>query len=320
MVDSAPQVCKIRRKKMQKNIELEIFLVETKNRFYLNINNSYGKINDYLVNDKKVNQSFLGNWGYSDSYPVKISKFIKENLNKYKLILKDIDGLSEKFEKELCVDEVLEYCSGDIYDSEWKEEYEHLKSLYDLVSIESREVEVEYKFTIIQHIKYDDEIDFKGMKIPAVKTSPFYLDSNIFIDENDVAYEIGDSLTVPKILIHDRPCKLSSEKSYCIVRKYIKDNIDERYGIITSDYDFCFKVCKKIKSEHIPKDSIEVFSMTYSPTNYKGYIPIKPFEGKNLNDLKINIESFCKEIIAKVNSRLMECPHCKGYGVIVDRS
>ena len=125
-----------------------------------------------------------------------------------------------------------------------------------------------------------------------------------------------------------------------IVKYDFKENIDSKYATITSDYDFCFTVKKKIELFTPEKYELdvspikarkpryetryrktrehEIFEMTYSPENYKGYTPIKEFEGKDLKDLKHNIEVFCKNLIEKINTPLKDCPHCKGYGVILD--
>ncbi len=105
-----------------------------------------------------------------------------------------------------------------------------------------------------------------------------------------------------------KPSALSSEDSYKIIRAYIKEKIDGRYAEITSDYDFCFTVKKKIKlttpytetfspifgkgksrKELISNRSVQIFEMTDDVKKYNGYTPIKGFVGKDHADLKKNI-------------------------------
>ncbi len=56
--------------------------------------------------------------------------------------------------------------------------------------------------------------------------------------------------------------------------------------------------------------------MTYSPEGYKGYTPIKSFEGKNEIDLKTQINSYLKELMDVINEPLRECPTCQGTGIV----
>jgi hypothetical protein len=146
----------------------------------------------------------------------------------------------------------------------------------------------------------------------------------------------------PDILLPSRPCKLTSQQMYKIVREYIKQNINYTYATITSDYNFCFTVQKKIildnpyenkteikkqngHSYHPPKYNtkytkdrlVPIFEMTYSPENYKGYTSIPEMWGENQEDLKEKVDRYCQELIEIINKPLVDCPHCHGEGVIL---
>jgi len=143
---------------------------------------------------------------------------------------------------------------------------------------------------------------------------------------------ILDQITTHPILLSTKPCKLSRQDSYNIVRKYIKSNIDPKWASITSDYDFCFAVSKTIQHEpekysvnvgkrkpkyetrYTRSRTAQVYKVAPSPR--EGYPVIEQFEGKNEEDLRNNIQKFLDELIEIINKPLVECEHCKGYGVI----
>jgi len=145
----------------------------------------------------------------------------------------------------------------------------------------------------------------------------------------------------PSILLPETPCIMSSEQMYKIVRQHIKQHINYDYAKITSDYDFCFTVKKKInlaepftqqwevtknngKSYRPPRydrryvsvREVEIFEMTYAPKYYQGYTAIPSIEANNEDELKLKIDNICNEIIKVINEPFVDCPHCKGMGVI----
>lgn len=112
---------------------------------------------------------------------------------------------------------------------------------------------------------------------------------------------------------------------------------------IAKYFDFCFSVSKRLKlsepyivTEEIKKSNgrsyknpkireiytddkkIKCFEMTSEKDMYKGYTPIRGIEAENEEELQIKIEKLCKCVIDKINEPLIECPHCKGRGVIID--
>ena len=209
--------------------------------------------------------------------------------------------------------------------------YENLRGLYELKKdvVPDTVSAVEFSLKLIA-------------EIPSIKDySKFSFsagDKRGLINKNNIETYSLDKILFPKILRLERPCFLSSKDSYDIVRAYVKANINNAYATITSDYDFCLTVKKKIllnkaesyladisrfgarkpKYETQYRDSreIEIFEMTHKDSNYKGYTPIEGFKGSNADDLDKNIKIYLDELMAKINAPLKDCECCKGRGVI----
>lgn len=224
------------------------------------------------------------------------------------------------------------------WDDSWVIQYAHLKSLYELKTTSVPDVLMPVPFNFNVFLELDKIVDYGGFSYPVQKTRWAH-EGFIPLTQENVSHEDIDTILFPDIILPARTSSLTSEQTYKIIRKHIQDNIDPKYAKITSDYDFCFTVAKKIPlHEKVPYQrdisrlnsrkpkyvtdyrynrDIVVFEMTYSPENYKNYTPITPFTGKNVEDLKNNIDSFLKELMEKINEPLKDCPHCKGQGVII---
>ncbi len=151
--------------------------------------------------------------------------------------------------------------------------------------------------------------------------------------------ELEKALT-PEALLHERPCFLTSEQTYKIVRAYIEDNINGAISRITSDYDFCFTVKKKVaikpwikqreimtargRSYRPPKfvtskvesREIEIFEMTHANAKYAKYTVIEGFRGDNYRSLAENIKTYLDELMEFINQPVVECQTCQGCGHI----
>lgn len=217
---------------------------------------------------------------------------------------------------------------GEDFPDEWAQ-YE---SLYARKSDpqEVKEVEVEFTLEIVLEV---DNI-----------TSPVEMSYEVVsgkrpITHQDVQYQVLDQILFPNLLLPERPCRLSSKQTYQIVRRYVKDRIDLTVASITSDYDFCFTVKKRIPLATPVKYTVDVnsgykrrrpkyvektrtereetcFEMTYSPKNYDNYTPIKGFEARSQAELKTEIDDYCQRLVAFINKPLRECETCNGRGVI----
>lgn len=228
-----------------------------------------------------------------------------------------------------------EYAIGNPLYSDYRRLYrryrEHLPSTFEDVPFE-----VEYKGSFKYELIDDD---FRNLKIDV--TTGEHTDK---IDLSRVAtYEEIEQLLVPELVIHTRPCSVSQDVTYKIVRSHIKRNIDPRVAEITSDYDFCFTVKKVIKinpwvekveiktkrgrSYHPPRFSTrthaekteQIFEMC-PEKRYSYYTPIKSFKGDNLADLADNIKHFLDELMLVINSPVVECATCGGIGNIVQKA
>jgi hypothetical protein len=65
--------------------------------------------------------------------------------------------------------------------------------------------------------------------------------------EHTPKYNLLDRITTHPVLLQTKPCYLTNEESYKIIRNHVKVNINPKYAKITSDYDFCFTVEKVIE-------------------------------------------------------------------------
>lgn len=151
--------------------------------------------------------------------------------------------------------------------------------------------------------------------------------------------QLLDRILFPSLILPQRPCRLSSQQTYNIVRQYVKNHIDPKVAVITSDYDFCFTVRKRIplavphkytvdvnkaykrqKPKYVDKVRDErqetIFEMTYAPKNYDNYTPIKGFQASTQAELKGMIDDYCQRLITHINTPLEECETCGGRGII----
>jgi hypothetical protein len=288
-----------------------------------------------FFNGKKPLPTFHESWVFVDEEINKVEvEESQPNIN-YRWELIDISMESEKIPLILKA----------IYDNEYgwqlEEGYEYLSSLYKLTFDKQPNIMVEIPFDFKIILEVDDIKEFQGFEYPVQKTQWTH-DGLTNLTPDDVTYQILDKIMFPEIMLPLRPCKFTSEQMYKIVRQYIKQNINYEYATISSDYDFCFEVKKKIKldnpyesktevtktngkSYHPPryntkyvKDrSISIFEMTYSPKNYSNHTPIPEMWGENIEDLKDRVDKYCQELIEAINKPLVDCPHCHGEGVIL---
>ena len=227
----------------------------------------------------------------------------------------------------------LVYCSDDedfsgemkAFCSLYKPQYRSIPGVY---SPQEFEIKEELQYTV-------------GYK-PAVDFSIYKTGVNHYNDRDMYNAKPRNStitqLLYPDIIQQHKPCFLSSHETYNIIRWFVKDNINPKVAIVTSDHDFCFSVSKKVRLEpYIHKTEItkvgggsyktprfksrkveqkleEIFEMTYSPYNWQKYTPIEGFSGKNQEDLKRNIDAYLAELIEYINLPVTECKHCSGLG------
>jgi len=73
-----------------------------------------------------------------------------------------------------------------------------------------------------------------------------------------------------------------------------------------------------LKNRLVSVREAKIFEMTHAESNYKGYTPIQGFEADNEAMLKEQIDNYLADLMDKINEPLVECPYCKGRGVILN--
>ncbi|WP_157043497.1 hypothetical protein [Nitrobacter hamburgensis] len=226
--------------------------------------------------------------------------------------------------------------------SDDKQNNAHLRGLYEPTyePVPEKAEPIEIELEIIATV--DGELVQKAMNFPVYGTYS-HEGKRWSVTEQSIQVSLLDRITAPSLLHQEVPCQLSSEDSFKIIRTHVKDNIDPKVAAITSDYDFCLTVQKKIKlaePEPYTRDAnFSFFGRRRKPRMvtdyrterklvvyetaplrggevYKGYTKTEPFTGHNVQELKQNIEAYLKELMAEINKPLVDCPNCKGHGVM----
>lgn len=235
----------------------------------------------------------------------------------------------------------------------WDEDLEETKlqgvegyeALYEPVYEETEDKLVDVSFVIIDMGEYiiDNPSNIKSRKIRSTSEGN-YSNSKVVEQElkNVVTFDEIVKLLTPEFALEQAPCKLSSHQMYKITRQYLLENLDMKENVITSNYDFCFTVKKRVhtkpfitsesywkgktlKSKLVTKTErqVEVFEMTYSgykgAGGYEGYTCIPELHGDNLEDLANKLDSYLENLVKSLNSVVHECECCKGTGHIVEK-
>ena len=287
---------------------------------------SYG-LKELLFDGEYAKPTYLPEWYVIDLYPAKIEKKgVVYDYRKY--VLKDEYKGCVGFKKEIDYNDRFNF-EHDI-DSFYNYEYQ------------KREVNQE-----VDNLEIEVIMELENFNLPTIEYKAYgetnmngYWDGEYNITSKDVEHQLIDKIMFPNILLPERPCKFTSKQMYDITRAYIKDNINNKYATISSDYDFCFEVKKKIKKytpeevtyynifartkkqRNTPHKKIvkyreeTIFKMTNSKSKYDGYPIIEEMTAKNETELKEKVDTWLSNLIEKINEPLVECPHCNGLGVI----
>ena len=301
-----------------------------------------------LINDKPLTPTFSNVWylieGETEITSYKEKKSDHNVLSHY--VLKDADmEIEGKIPFSLRPADVEQYYDEDLERDVWTN-YSSLKSLYEPVfnkvvgGWEEVEFEADCKGIVEGDISKPVETAFRMIKEVAwgnEEVKPIQLDKIVHYGELD-------QILTPEFAIHTKPCALTSKQTYDIIRTYIKDHIDPKQACITSDYDFCFTVKKKValkpwvkstevkkangrcyrtpkfKTQTVDHKQVEVFEMTHEAKSYQGYTEIKGFVGTSLEDLVDTIKNYLQDLIEYINMPVAECQHCGGTGHVIVKS
>jgi hypothetical protein len=330
--------------KVKNNNELNIYGIKTKNGIMISdqpTGDSYrsSSLKNYFINESNPRESFHKLWFWIDAEPQKVEVKQSQSDINHRYVLIDESLESDKFPLTLVRDEIATYDSSE-YEWEWNDGYSHLRSLYKLVSDKQLDVMVEVEFKYSQLMELDEIKEFHGFSYPVQKTQ-WSSDGLMNFTEKNARNQLLDMILFPEPVHHMLPSKLTSEQFYRVIRQHVKENINPMVAEITSDYDFCFTVKKKIKLATAIKHeketmksngrsyknrkinvsyqkvrNIEVFEMTYSPKGYQGYTPIPEIVGTDTEDLKNKIDTYLEDLMKMINEPLEDCPHCNGIGVV----
>lgn len=318
--------------------------VETPNFIYISYGQEYSggidSIFSCFFGRQKAERTYHREWLKIPNPMPKVEIMgAKQFVNKrYELI--DMSFVSEKAPAIISHEDAMWYDKEEC-EWAWNPEYKHLASLYqykyDEIPAQYEDVELTYKcvaklgFDILEtNIEYAAPKEWNSYNLEHVPQT---------VGNGSVKWGIMDRVVLPAPLLDLQPCELSSQDSYKIVRQFVKLNIDPEWAQITSDYDFCFTVKKKIlldapfnhtyeeitfgKSRRKPKmvtkyvksRMVDIFEMTHNECNYKGYTVLEGFKGENKADLKEKVDAYLTNLIAEINAPLIECSCCGGLGV-----
>lgn len=295
-----------------------------------------GVLTSHLVNGVILEKSFHNDWFISKEEPKTLQKKVSGKYINSRYELKD-KSLADRFKEVYLRDEVFKGYDDDD-DAIYTEEFKSIMSLYEFKQDKEEDYleDVEFTYTTIQELK-----KIEGSTPFSYARYGDYNKPTKAITNSNVKYDIIDEIVTPSVLIHTKPVKLSHQESFDIIRAYIKDNINPKVAEITSDYNFCLTVKKKIikpkpvaytvdvnnslfssrkkkpkfETRYQTHTSVTVFEV--APKAYQNYTVVTPFEAESENDLKEYIDAYLEELITVINTPLTECECCKGAGVII---
>lgn len=159
-----------------------------------------------------------------------------------------------------------------------------------------------------------------------------------------------EMMLTPEFLLHTRPCSLSSEQVYKIVRQFILENLDRKQAKISSDYNFIFRVDKILhtKPYSVQREQRTPRGNSYRPPKYKNismqtkdvpvlefvwtdvngkvshgtkgqYPVIEGWEANSLQELYDNMQTYLQDILEVLNSSMIECKSCGGKGCTIEK-
>ena len=269
--------------------------------------------------------------------PAKLEKLVSQPAINHRFELKDKSLASDKIPAVLKCEDVAVYVD---YNWEWLAKYEGIESLYALVydTPEPKRELVEFEWNVISTVPSIEDYEQFGY---IVDRGRYKSDGTTLITNKDVTHPILDTALFPEPLLASRHSSLTSQQAYAIIRKHIQENINPAAAYISSDYDFCFIVQKRIKlakpyqtkyeekkvggksyrpprftTNFYSERKVEVFEMTHEGAKYAKYTPIQGFSGANEGELKQNIDAFLEKLMLVINEPLVECACCQGAGVV----
>lgn len=191
--------------------------------------------------------------------------------------------------------------------------------------------------------KYDtieggfEDIEFE-INIIAERDASFEVHDNK-IDGEKLSYAILDEIETNPVLLHEKPCKIKGLSMYRIVRKFLQDNVDGRVARVDSSYDWRISVYKiiRIAKPYTTKHNRNAgdkrrkprWVETYHDKNEKCILSFEnssstkryppEISGKDIYDLQKKLDKYLNDMLAEINTPYVECKHCNGVGVLIEK-
>ncbi len=294
-----------------------------------NYNYHTSTVNKLLFDGKQPTGTYHPNWYYIESYPTTIQREVRGACvnRRYELI----DTALESDKMPLVIP----------YEDESKYNHSMIESLYKY----AYDQEPNYMEDVVCDIQVVCEIDnynFPPMLEYKAITKSGWSEQQYTIKNANVQHQLIDKMIFPPVLLHERPCKLTSKQMYDMTRQYILEHIDNSVATITSNYTFCFEVKKLvplIEPETIKYQNIfgrtkrernkihttikkyeekSIFEMTHEQEKYKGYSVIPEMFANSEAELKEKVDTWLEGLMEIINKPLCQCPNCQGTGYIND--
>lgn len=235
--------------------KLKLVAIKTKDKVYISDNYKnegyfHSKLNNLIIDGKEPEETYTKYWFKVNDVPSKIEKF------KPKTKINQRYELKAGYPESELTPKVVNY-------SDFDEEYDDVRGLYTYKYDELEEgmEDVEFEINVIEEI--DQVFEMKKMDYKPV-------------------FNLIDRIQTHPMLLPLRPCKLTHEQSYTIIREFLKNNIDSKYAEMT-DYNFCLTVNKKIEL-YQPKSYVVDLNATFKrrkpkyETQFRNSKNIKIFE------------------------------------------
>ncbi len=319
---------------------VEILQYKTNVGYFAKVNTaySYAIFGNYIVNGLTHDDAIkINGFAKLESEVVSVQQKIRATRKVLHYTLKDKELASNKLPLV-----VHQYWDDDEEETKLQG-VEGYEALYEPVYEDTEEKLVDIPFVIINMGEYTVENPTNiGTRKIRSSSEGNYGNTKAVEEELSrvVIYDDIVKLLTPEFALEQAPCKLSSKQMYKITRQYLIENLDMKENSITSNYDFCFTVKKrvhtkpfvvtesyyqgkKLKSKQVTKNEklVEVFEMTWAgykgAGGYEGYTCIPELHGDNLEDLYNKLDTFLTSIVNTLNSVTTECECCGGTGHIV---
>lgn len=288
-------------------MKLEVLVIKTPSKVYISDNlkreNYFNtKLDKYLFDGEKAKSTYMSSWRSLPTLPTKVDFKTPESRNYLGYKLKagyPVSELTPEFISQKDWDEDLDIAG--LY-----------QAAYDVVH--GKLEDVDFSYSIIHESDMNlPEVEFHG-----------------------AAYPLLTRIATPPEILPFTPCVLEGEALFRKITGYIKTHLTCG-DVRLDDYSFSFTVRKNIKLTEPISWEVNVNSCTRRKPKYvtrtRGTDERKIFEVKfenkkcsfpsieadNIVELQTKFEAIMEEIMEDINQKVVDCPCCKGAGVVLEK-